>query len=105
MVKKYFMLFFQIFTTGLLDLKIENILEKLDGFKDVFIRTELDRAKMQLQIEMNSRIEEVENEFMKKIGITKRLCEKTVLKLKNSYQDQITNLKQLIKVIIFLFIN
>jgi hypothetical protein len=82
---------------GMIDIKIDNVIEKLDSFKDIFIKTELERAKLQLQIEINSRIEEVEAEFNKKLFSTKKLCEKTILKLKNSYQDQITELKDLIK--------
>lgn len=65
----------------------------------------MDRAKFQLQIEMNARIEDLEAEFMKKLNSTKKVCEKTIIKLKNAYQDQINNLKQLIKVLKFIMHN
>lgn len=83
---------------GVLELKIDNVLDKIDSFKDVFVRNELDKAKLQLKLEINSKIEDVEDEFNKKLGMAKKICEKTVFKLKTSYQEEITNLKQLIKV-------
>jgi hypothetical protein len=40
----------------------------------------------------------MEEEFTKKLVQSKKMCEKTILKLKNSHYDEISSLKQLIKV-------
>jgi len=40
----------------------------------------------------------MEEEFMKKLVQSKKICEKTILKLKNSQNEEISSLKQLIKV-------
>ena len=81
-----------------MDLKLDNVLDKLDSFKDVFLKNELEKAKLQLKLEINTKIEELEDEFRKKINTTKKLCERTILKLKQNYNEENTNLKQLIKV-------
>lgn len=80
-----------------MELKVDHILEKMDNFKDIFVKNELDNAKLHLKLEISSKMETLENEFNKKLASSKKMCEKTILKLKSSYQDEITNLKQLIK--------
>jgi hypothetical protein len=90
---------FIFYFLGVVDLKLDNVLQKLDSFKDIFLKNELDKAKLQLKLEMNTKIEDVEGEFLKKLNNTKKLCEKAILKLKSSYNEEISNLKQLIKVI------
>jgi hypothetical protein len=78
---------------------------KLDNYQDALVRNELEKAKTQLKLEMSDKIEELENEFSKKLQATKKICEKTVIKLKSAYLDENSNLKQLIKVFIILFRN
>jgi hypothetical protein len=94
----------KLFKLGLLELKIDNVITKLDNYQDVLVRNELDKAKLQLKLEMNGKIEEIENEFNKKLQATKKMCEKTVLKLKSAYLEENSNLKQLIKVIAILIV-
>lgn len=79
-------------------MKLDNVLERLDSFKDVFLKNELEKAKLQLKLEIGTKIEDVEGEFLKKLSNTKKLCEKAILKMKSSYTEEISNLKQLIKV-------
>jgi hypothetical protein len=40
---------------------------------------------------------------MKKLVQSKKICEKTILKLKNAHNEEISSLKQLIKVIFITF--
>jgi hypothetical protein len=80
-----------------LEVKLDSILNKLDSHQDILIRNELDKAKLHLKLEINSKVDEIENEFIKKLNIAKKLCEKTVNKLKNTYQEENASLKQLIK--------
>ena len=52
----------------------------------------------------------MEEEFTKKLVQAKKMCEKTILKLKNSHNDEITSLKTLIRVfittiLIFFYLN
>jgi len=84
-----------------LNLKVDNILDRLDSFKDLFLKNELDRAKLQLKLEVNSKIDETETEFNKKLNSTKKLCEKAIIKLKNTHTEEVGNLKMLIKVNIY----
>jgi hypothetical protein len=58
----------------------------------------LEKAKLHLKADMSNKIEDLESEFAKKLQSTKKVCEKTVLKLKSAYLEENTNLKQLIKV-------
>ena len=88
-----------IYLIGVVDLKLDNVLERLDSFKDVFLKNELDKAKMQLKLEINSKIEDVESDFMKKLNSTKKLCERAISKLKSAHNEEVSNLKTLIKVI------
>ena len=81
-------------------MKIDNVLEKLDSFRDVFLKNELDKAKLQLKLEINNKIEDTDNDFQKKLITAKKNCEKTVMKLKGRYTEEVENLKQLIKVFI-----
>jgi hypothetical protein len=83
---------------GLLDVKMDNILEKLDSYRDVILRNELEKAKLQLKLEMSNKIEDLENDFARKIVQAKKMCEKTVILLRNSFHEENGNLKQLIKV-------
>ncbi len=83
-----------------MDLKLDNILERLDDFRSLFMKTELEKTKYQLKMEMNAKIEEVESEFFKKLNLTKKACEKAILKLKTSYNEEVASLKNLIKVFI-----
>jgi hypothetical protein len=83
---------------GILELKIDNVMNKLDNYQDALVRNELEKAKTQLKLEMSDKIEELDNEFTKKLQATKKICEKTVLKLKSAYLEENGNLKQLIKV-------
>ena len=85
---------------GILNVKIDNILERLDGFKDVFLKNELDKAKLHLKLEINSKIEELESEFIKRLNSTKKTCEKAILKLKTSYNEEVSGLKSLLKVLL-----
>ncbi len=59
---------------------------------------------MQIKLEINQRIDDLEDEFSKKLVQSKKMCEKTILKLKNSNNEEISSLKQLIKVLFFLYL-
>lgn len=80
-----------------MEVKLDSILTKLDSHQDILIRNELEKAKLHLKLEINSKIDELENEFMKKLNNAKKLCEKTVTKLKTNFQEENASLKQLIK--------
>ena len=71
---------------------------KLDGYKDALIRNELEKAKLQLKIEFSASMDDLETKFQKELQTKKKLCDKAVVKLKNSFQDENNSLKQLIKV-------
>jgi len=73
-------------------------LHSIDSYQDIIVKTELEKAKLQIKLEINQRIDDLEDEFTKKLVQSKKMCEKTVLKLKNAHTDEIASLKQLIKV-------
>lgn len=80
-----------------MDGKIAHILHSIDSYQDIIVKTELEKAKLQIKLEINQRIDDLEDEFSKKLVQSKKMCEKTVLKLKNSHNDEVSSLKQLIK--------
>lgn len=84
-----------------MDGKIAHIIHSIDSYQDVLVKTELEKAKLQIKLEINQRIEDMEEEFTKKLVQSKKICEKTILKLKNSHNEEISSLKQLIKVNFF----
>ena len=81
-----------------MELKIDGILNKLDNHQEILIRNELEKAKLHLKLEVNTKIDELENEFIKKLNNAKKICEKTISKLKTNFQEENASLKQLIKV-------
>ena len=76
----------------------DNIIDKLDSYKNVFIKNELDTIKLQLKLDFHSKIEELEKGFSKKLSEAKKTCEKAIINLKSSFQEENKNLKKLIKV-------
>lgn len=83
---------------GLLEYKVDAILDKLDMIRDFRVKSELDKAKLQAQIEMNNKLDVLEEEFNKKLNNAKKLSEKTLLKYKSASTEEISNLKNIIKV-------
>lgn len=67
------------------------------------VKTELEKAKLQIKLEINQRIDDLEEEFTKKLVQSKKICEKTILKLKNSHTEEVSSLKQLVKVFDFFY--
>jgi hypothetical protein len=85
-------------------MKVDTILDKLETFKDVFLKNELDKAKLHLKLEINTKTEELQNEFMKKLTTTKKTSEKAITKLKNSHNEEVSGLRSLLKVNKFMLI-
>lgn len=83
---------------GAIDGKIAHIIHSIDSYQDILVKTELEKAKLQIKLEINQRIDDMEEEFMKKLVQSKKICEKTIMKLKNAHSEEISSLKQLIKV-------
>jgi hypothetical protein len=73
-------------------------LQSIDTYQDIIVKTELEKAKLQIKLEINQRIDDLEDEFSRKLVQSKKMCEKTILKLKNAHTEEIGSLKQLIKV-------
>lgn len=91
------------YNLGAIDGKIAHIIHSIDSYQDILVKTELEKAKLQIKLEFNQRIDDMEEEYMKKLVQSKKICEKTILKLKNSHNEEISSLKQLIKVIFIIF--
>jgi len=90
-------------TLGAFDGKIAHIIHSIDSYQDILVKTELEKAKLQIKLEINQRIDDMEEEFTKKLVQSKKICEKTILKLKNSHTEEVSSLKQLIKVFFIIF--
>lgn len=72
-------------------------MHKIDAFKSNLTKVDIERAKAEIKVELTSKIEELETEFLKKLQTAKKYSDRTIIKLKNSYNEENQKLKQLIK--------
>ncbi len=76
----------------------EGIMMKLDTFKDNLHKAELDKVKLSIKQEIGYRIENLQEDFQKKLTVLRKECEKLVLQVKADSKREIDEYKQIIKV-------
>lgn len=82
---------------GIMNDKLDALMDRIDNIKSVMYKTELEKAKNQMLTEMDAKYEQVQEEFRSKIKTAKRNCEKALMRLKSSKDAEIDQLKQIIK--------
>ena len=82
---------------GIVNDKLDALMDRIDNIKSVMYKTELEKAKNQMLTEMDAKYEQVQEEFRSKIKTAKRNCEKALMRLKSSKDAEIDQLKQIIK--------
>ena len=77
---------------------LESIISKLDNYKDNYFTSELNANKLNLKREIAYRIEDLQNDFQKKLSQLRKDTEKIVLQVKADAKREIDEYKQLLKV-------
>jgi chromosome segregation ATPase len=83
--------------SGVLVDKLDFLTKKVDDYKEILVKNEIEKAKLHLKLEMSQKIEEIEKEFNKKILQAKKASETVVLKLKSTFNKENASLKETIK--------
>lgn len=81
---------------------VEGVMTRLDLFKDNLLKAEIDKARMAMKQEISYRIEDLQEEFQKKLTQVRREMEKLLLKSKSESKRELEEYKLIIKV---LFVN
>ena len=82
---------------GLLESKLDSIMDRIDNIKGVMFKSELEKVKNQMLTEMDLKFDAVQEEFRGKMKTAKRNCEKALIRLKSSKDAEIEQLKTIIK--------
>lgn len=82
---------------GIVNDKLDALMDRIDNIKSVMYKTELEKAKNQMLTEMDAKYDQVQEEFRTKMKTAKRNCEKALMRLKSSKDAEIDQLKQIIK--------
>ena len=82
---------------GILETKLDSIMERIDNIKGVIFKSELEKVKNQMLTEMDLKFDAVQEEFRGKMKTAKRNCEKALIRLKSSKDAEIEQLKTIIK--------
>ncbi len=82
---------------GVLEEKLNFLTNKIDDYKEILIRNEIEKTKLHLKLEMSGKIEEIEKEFNKKILQAKKASENLIIKLKTQFNKENASLKETIK--------
>ena len=82
---------------GILETKLDSIMDRIDNIKGVIFKSELEKVKNQMLTEMDLKFDAVQEEFRGKMKTTKRNCEKAIIRLKSSKDAEIEQLKIIIK--------
>lgn len=82
---------------GIVNDKLDALMDRIDNIKSVMYKTELEKAKNQMLTEMDAKYDQVQEEFRSKMKTAKRNCEKALMRLKSSKDAEIDQLKQIIK--------
>ena len=82
---------------GIVNDKLDALMDRIDNIKSVMYKTELEKAKNQMLTEMDAKYDQVQEEFRAKMKTAKRNCEKALMRLKSSKDAEIDQLKQIIK--------
>ena len=82
---------------GILETKLDSIMDRIDNIKGVIFKSELEKVKNQMLTEMDLKFDAVQEEFRGKMKTTKRNCEKALIRLKSSKDAEIEQLKTIIK--------
>ena len=83
--------------SGVLEEKLDVIMNKIDNYKEILSRNEIEKAKLHLKLEMSSKIEDIEKEFNKKLLLAKKASENLIMKLKTQFNKENATLKDTIK--------
>ena len=82
---------------GILESKLDSIMDRIDNIKGVMFKSELEKVKNQMLTEMDLKFDAVQEEFRGKMKTAKRNCEKALIRLKSSKDAEIEQLKTIIK--------
>ena len=82
---------------GILESKLDSIMDRIDNIKEVMFKSELEKVKNQMLTEMDLKFDAVQEEFRGKMKTAKRNCEKALIRLKSSKDAEIEQLKTIIK--------
>ena len=82
---------------GILETKLDSIMDRIDNIKGVIFKSELEKVKNQMLTEMDLKFDAVQEEFRGKMKTAKRNCEKALTRLKSSKDAEIEQLKTIIK--------
>ena len=82
---------------GILETKLDSIMDRIDNIKGVVFKSELEKVKNQMLTEMDLKFDAVQEEFRGKMKTAKRNCEKALIRLKSSKDAEIEQLKTIIK--------
>lgn len=77
--------------------KLDAIANRIDSMQNIFFKTEVEKVKNQMLTEMDSRYEQLQDEFKGKLKTAKKNCEKALIKIKESKDAEIEKLKSIIK--------
>ena len=81
---------------GILETKLDSIMDRIDNIKGVIFKSELEKVKNQMLTEMDLKFDAVQEEFRGKMKTAKRNCEKALIRLKSSKDAEIEQLKTII---------
>ena len=81
----------------IMELKLDNILYKLDNMKDVITKSEIEYCKKEIKLDIDEMVENVQRSFEEQIEIIRQNCEKLIIKYKNSYVKENEKIKNTIK--------
>jgi hypothetical protein len=82
---------------GIIDSKLDSILERIDNMKSLLFKSEIEKVRNQLLNEMEGKYDSIQEEFRSKLKTAKKNCEKSLIKLKNTKDAEIDKLKGIIK--------
>ena len=77
--------------------KLDAIANRIDSIQDIFFKNEIDKEKNKMLTEMDSKLDQIQNEFKLKLKNAKKNLEKNFLKIKESKEAEIDKMKQIIK--------
>ena len=80
-----------------LQYKLDGIASRIDNLQNIIFKTEVEKVRNQMLTEMDSKYEEMQDQFKNKLKTTKRNCENFLKRLKESKDTEIEKLKQIIK--------
>ena len=80
-----------------LQYKLDGIASRIDNLQNIIFKTEVEKVRNQMLTEMDSKYEEIQDQFKNKLKTTKRNCENFLKRLKESKDTEIEKLKQIIK--------